>query len=230
MKDDSKVNLSDAEVLEYSDFIIEEKPLNNKSDVNKTACIRKKLGFVIHHHNFQIIICLLVLLDIAIVVTEIMLESVNNNDNHKVEKAEKILHYVSLSILTLFMLELVIKIFAMGIEFFKQKFEIFDGLVITISFFLDIFLSSGGLKFGVEFLIILRLWRITRVISGIISSIKKTAAEKERKLAAEKEAIETENKMLLQQINTQKDEIRFLKELLNKSGIDENIIKPKDEA
>ncbi|XP_065672402.1 voltage-gated hydrogen channel 1 isoform X2 [Hydra vulgaris] len=166
MKDDSKVNLSDAEVLEYSDIIVEEKPLNNKSDVNKTACIRQKLGFVIHHHNFQIIICLLVLLDIAIVVTEIMLESVNNNENHKVEKAEKILHYVSLSILTLFMLELVIKIFAMGIEFFKQKFEIFDGLVITISFFLDIFLSSGGLKFGVEFLIILRLWRITRVISA----------------------------------------------------------------
>ena len=46
-----------------------------RSPLGVVGLFRQNLCEVLHHHYFQIIICVLVLLDTAVVVTEIMVES-----------------------------------------------------------------------------------------------------------------------------------------------------------
>ena len=65
------------------------------------------------------------------------------------------------------MVELVGKLYAYRLEFFQHKFEVFDGVVVVVSFVLDIvFVANEDVLDGVGFLILLRLWRVARIING----------------------------------------------------------------
>lgn len=76
-------------------------------------------------------------------------------------------HYLSLALLTFFMVELAGKLFAYRLEFFYHKFEVFDGLVVIVSFVLDIvFIFHEDAFDGMGLLILLRLWRVARIING----------------------------------------------------------------
>ena len=44
---------------------------------------REQICHILHHHYFQIVVCVLVLLDTAVVVTEIMVETSNSNSESK---------------------------------------------------------------------------------------------------------------------------------------------------
>lgn len=59
------------------------------------------------------------------------------------------------------------KIFVYGREFFHHKFEVLDGIVVVVSFILDIVLLFREHEFeAVGLLILLRLWRVARIING----------------------------------------------------------------
>ena len=78
-----------------------------------------------------------------------------------------VLHYMSLTILSIFMVELFFKLIALGKEFFHHKLEIFDAFVIISSFILDIISLVYEEAFAaLELLVLLRLWRIVRVVNG----------------------------------------------------------------
>lgn len=65
------------------------------------------------------------------------------------------------------MVELVGKLYAYRMEFFEHKFEVFDAVVVVISFVLDIvFIFHEDVSDGVGLLILLRLWRVARIING----------------------------------------------------------------
>lgn len=79
----------------------------------------------------------------------------------------QVFHYLSLSVLTFFMVELAGKIFAYRLEFFHHMFEVFDGLVVVVSFVLDVvFIFHEDAFDGMGLLILLRLWRVARIING----------------------------------------------------------------
>lgn len=79
----------------------------------------------------------------------------------------QIFHYFSLALLTFFMVELMGKLFAYRWEFFDHKFEVFDGFIVVISFVLDIvFIFHEDAFDGLGLLILLRLWRVARIING----------------------------------------------------------------
>lgn len=81
--------------------------------------------------------------------------------------SSQIFHYLSLALLTFFMVELVGKLYAYRMEFFEHKFEVFDAVVVVISFVLDIvFIFHEDVSDGVGLLILLRLWRVARIING----------------------------------------------------------------
>lgn len=65
------------------------------------------------------------------------------------------------------MVELAGKLFAYHREFFSHKFEVFDGLVVVVSFVLDVaFIFHEDAFSGIGLLIVLRLWRVARIING----------------------------------------------------------------
>lgn len=82
--------------------------------------------------------------------------------------AAEVLHYCSIVILSIFLLEICAKLFAMGKEFFYHKMEIIDAVIVIISFALDIaFIDAEGLASAFGLLVLLRLWRIGRVVNGL---------------------------------------------------------------
>lgn len=67
------------------------------------------------------------------------------------------------------MVELAFKVYAFQLEFFHHKFEVLDGIVVIVSFILDIvYISQENAFDGVGLLILLRLWRVARIINGTL--------------------------------------------------------------
>lgn len=76
-------------------------------------------------------------------------------------------HYMSFAILVFFMLEIFLKIYVFRLEFFHHKFEILDAIVVVVSFVLDLILFFKNHQFeALGLLILLRLWRVARIING----------------------------------------------------------------
>ena len=75
---------------------------------------------------------------------------------------------MSIAILTFFMMEIFFKIFVFRLEFFHHKFEILDAIVVVVSFVLDVVLLFREHEFeALGLLILLRLWRVARIINGM---------------------------------------------------------------
>lgn len=74
---------------------------------------------------------------------------------------------MSFAILVFFMLEIIFKVFVFRLEFFHHKFEILDAIVVVLSFVLDLILLFKKHQFeALGLLILLRLWRVARIING----------------------------------------------------------------
>lgn len=133
---------------------------------------RSTLRKLFSSHRFQVIIICLVILDALLVLAELILDlKIIQPDMNNY--AAQVFHYISIAILIFFMMEIFFKIFVFRMEFFHHKFEILDAVVVVISFILDIILLFQEHEFeALGLLILLRLWRVARIINGIIISVK----------------------------------------------------------
>ncbi|KAI6651035.1 hypothetical protein LOD99_5612 [Oopsacas minuta] len=96
----------------------------------------------------------------------------------------RILSITSICILSIFFIEILIKIFAFGFRFFIHFFEVFDAVIITLSLMVDVVhlvFEENEFLILFELIIILRLWRIVRIITAAIAaydSVKEGNIEK----------------------------------------------------
>lgn len=152
---------------------------------NQEFPIQEHICGFIESFYFRAIVIFLVIADTALVITEIMLDSIKihyecENGHHKISKkkehnielAMEIAHFVSIGILTFFFIELIIRIYASGKEFWnyrRKKMEYFDAFIVITSLIIDIyFLRNEKQVLGNQLLIIFsfRLWRFVRIISS----------------------------------------------------------------
>ncbi|XP_027031197.2 voltage-gated hydrogen channel 1-like [Tachysurus fulvidraco] len=140
--------------------------------------------------KFQIAVVILVILDALFVLCELLLDlSIIEVDEHHIAPEE--FHYLSLALLTFFMVELGFKLYAFQMEFFHHKFKLFDGIVVILSFIMNIVYIYKENAFDARGLLILvRLW----IINGILLSVKSQADHNVNKL-------KEENDRLLHQIS-----------------------------
>lgn len=197
---DSAVNLTENE---------DERPCNDH---------REQLCEILHSRRAQYVIITLVVVDMIIVIAELLID-LKAVEVHHESHAPHILHYISIAILSIFMIELFVKIYAMGLTFFKHKMEIFDGIVVTVSFALDIaFSGKEGAVDGIGLIVLLRLWRVTRIVNGIVLSVQIQA---DRKI----EVLEKENSELkeeLEQLKSKCEQLEVeLKTFKHETGPDE---------
>lgn len=78
-----------------------------------------------------------------------------------------ILHFLSILILCVFVIQLAVKVLCMGRAFFRLKFEIVDGIIIIISLIADgifVYIASDEITLIIVFLI----WRIVRVVNSLL--------------------------------------------------------------
>ncbi|KAL2430834.1 hypothetical protein ABEF95_013795 [Exophiala dermatitidis] len=115
------------------------------------------------------------------------------------QKANEVLGYVSLAFSCLFMAELVASVFAFGFDYFRSKFHIFDALVIIVAFVIDVLLRGGPLEEAGSLVVVLRLWRVFKIIEEFSSGAADEVDELQERVEAlerEKEQVEKENHQL----------------------------------
>jgi hypothetical protein len=140
---------------------------------------------------FHALIIFLVILDTSLVISEIMLDSfkiqheckshMNHPSKHLHDKtkeriihAMEIVHYCSIGILSFFFVELLVRIYAQGKEFWnirRKKMEYLDAFIVITSLIIDLLFLTGEQKLlGEKLLLILvfRLWRFIRIISSTL--------------------------------------------------------------
>nr|XP_020658313.1 voltage-gated hydrogen channel 1 [Pogona vitticeps] len=170
-------------------------------------------------HKFQILVVCLVILDAVLVLGELLFElKIIHPDKDDI--APKVFHYLSLSILTLFLVEVSFKLFAYRLEFFHHKFEVLDAVVVIISFVLDIVVLFREHEFeALGLLILLRLWRVARIINGIILSVKTRSEQQVSKLKQANLQLTVKVQQLESNCAERELEIERLNRLLKQHGL-----------
>ena len=94
----------------------------------------------------------------------------NNSDNkfHSLEIALTVLKYIGVTILGIFIVEIALKLGFTTRAFLHSKLELFDAFIVIVSFILDIIFFDHHASAAIELITLLRLWRITRIVNGII--------------------------------------------------------------
>ncbi|XP_063820467.1 voltage-gated hydrogen channel 1 [Pseudophryne corroboree] len=186
---------------------------------------RDALKWLFSSHKFHIVIVTLVILDALFVLIEVLLdlELLAEKVSHVVPE---VFHYLSISVLSFFLLEIVGKLYAFRLEFFHHKFEVFDAVIVVISFIIDVvYITREDVFNAVGLLILLRLWRVARIVNGVILSVKSQAEEKINKLKEKQETLLARVAQLEQQCTHQEEEIVRLQTLLQQNNI---FPEPKD--
>ncbi|XP_043833390.1 voltage-gated hydrogen channel 1-like [Dromiciops gliroides] len=123
--------------------------------------------------GFQVLIVCLVIVDALLVLAELMLDLKIIQPDEK-NYAARVLYCLSIAILTFFMIEIVLKLYVFHKAFFYHKFEILDVLTVIVSFALAITILFKEHDFeALGLLILLRLWRVARIMNSLILSVKK---------------------------------------------------------
>jgi hypothetical protein len=136
-----------------------------------------------------VLVIFLVVADTGLIITEIMLDSFKSDYECEIRVNQSLIHYnerlkdhieltieivhnCSIAILTLFFIELLVRIYASGREFWnirRKKMEYLDALIVITSLTVDLsFLHREEKIVGHHLLLVLtlRLWRFVRIISS----------------------------------------------------------------
>ncbi|KAM7388904.1 hypothetical protein PAMP_022908 [Pampus punctatissimus] len=182
--------------------------------------IRDTLRRLYSSDRFQVVVVCLVILDAFFVLAELLIDLSVIKLEHG-HLAPEVFHYLSLALLTFFMVELAGKLFAYRLEFFQHKFEVFDGVIVVLSFVLDVvFIFHEDAFDGMGLLILLRLWRVARIINGILVSVKTRAHQQIHKLKESYDHLVKRVTELQERSDKLEQENQKLQALLKKNGID----------
>lgn len=164
-------------------------------------------------------------LDALLVLAELLLDLRIIEPDLSVKKySTKVFHYLSLAILAFFVLEISLKVFVFRLEFFHHKFEILDAIVVVVSFVLDLILLFKNHHFeALGLLILLRLWRVARIINGIIISVKTRSERQILRLKQINLQLATKIQHLEFSCSEKEQEIERLSKLLRQNGLLEDV-------
>ncbi|XP_069789446.1 voltage-gated hydrogen channel 1 isoform X2 [Narcine bancroftii] len=201
-----------------------DKDIDEEKVPSKFISFRDALKWLYNSNKFQIAIVILVILDALFVFGELLMDlSIVKADKEKM--APQVFHYLSITILTCFILELAGKLYAFRLEFFLHKFEVLDGVVVIVSFVLDIvYISQEDAFDGVGLLILLRLWRVARIINGILMTVKSRHLKKEIEMKQANSNLQQRVAELQNECSELTQEVERLRRLLQEHRISYQII------
>lgn len=195
------------------------------SNIHPFVTNQEKLQRILHSHKFQVFIITLVIVDCLLVITELILDVKlleHHEDARKLNETAHVLHYMSIAILSIFIIEISVKVYAFRLEFFHHKLEVFDAFVVFLSFSLDVaYRDEGSITNAFGLFIMLRLWRVVRILNGVVLSVKTQAEHKLHKERQMKEGIEQELMKCRDYANALEMEVELLRGLLKEHGIKE---------
>jgi len=155
---------------------------------------QKRLEKFLEHSLFHLFIIILVIIECAAVIIEILLHNLKNqylcgkptypynpynpsypDDRiHRLEHIMHICHYLSIGILTVFIVELLLKLYAYGYHYWNckenHKLDYFDAFLAIFSYTVEIYFvfadKDSILAHSASLIVILRLWHLLRIANG----------------------------------------------------------------
>ncbi|KAF9907685.1 hypothetical protein EC991_010717 [Linnemannia zychae] len=146
----------------------EELLLANASWFSRT---RFYIGKAIESKAAHITILILTLCDIILVMLQIGASLLHLDETEHEHWAMTLFEHLSLAIISVFMLEILLKIFAFGPRYFwigtrHWILHLADALIIITSFLLEIFLKGAQQELS-SLLIVFRLWRVVKLTGTV---------------------------------------------------------------
>ncbi|RDB21275.1 Voltage-gated hydrogen channel 1 [Hypsizygus marmoreus] len=206
-------------------------PSTTLSDVHNSAeCDdtpwRTKTEHLLESRRFHIIVIVLIALDAACVLADLTYMVVYADQcSHPSDPPRwlEVLAHISLSITSLFLVEIPVSLWAFGLEHFNPfgavihaGLHLFDALIIVTTFILEVALKGQERELA-GLLITLRLWRLVKLVGGIAVGAGEIEEEEARELAAARAELakayaalsnaETENRTLRQRLALLKDHL-----------------------
>jgi hypothetical protein len=168
--------------------------------VEHQAEIRKSLDQILERKSFHLVVIGLIVIEVLIGIVEMILALYYDTScprieaTHSMQIFREILPWISYVIICFFVVETIIKLWVYRIRLFRHVGNIVDLVVISISFALDTVsrvkadLESREQEFA-TLLLILRFWRILRIVHGVAEEMKIEFHEKYHKLKKEIEEL-----------------------------------------
>ena len=139
--------------------------------------VRIWMGHALENKKFHIFILFLILLDFGIVMAEIAVslytDSQCHDDAHHEEPvALHILAIITLMILSIFLLEIVLKLCCFGYQYYTKHFlHAFDAMVIIVAFLITAITHQTEAEEIAGVLIVFRFWRVIRIIDAVAGKL-----------------------------------------------------------
>jgi hypothetical protein len=92
----------------------------------------------------------------------------------QLDRADLFLFYFSVLLLSLFVLEILISLYAFGSKYYKNPLYLLDGTIVFSSFIMELYFHYGNIgkaERAAAAIVILRLWKIIRAIHAVAHSI-----------------------------------------------------------
>ncbi|PFH50672.1 hypothetical protein AMATHDRAFT_144633 [Amanita thiersii Skay4041] len=141
----------------------------------------------------------LISIDVACVVIDlgyILLSPGCNPQSPQGQKFLQALSHISLAITTLFLIEIPLTIWALGFSYYNPRSEtpfaslhLFDALIIVITFALEMILRGSERELA-GLLIVLRLWRIVKLVEGVAVGTRELSEEELNELIETRKELE----------------------------------------
>ncbi|XP_042861739.1 voltage-gated hydrogen channel 1-like [Penaeus japonicus] len=179
--------------------------------------VRQELQQFIRSTRCQVLVVALVVVDMTLVITELLFDLEMQGGSSPVPF---VMHTLSISLLSLFLVEIGLKIYAYRFDFFTRKGDIFDAIVVIVAICLDaVYLHSHDAHSGLGLIIVLRLWRVVPIQKAMVLQVRKVGEKKllheqQNRYLAEQEAERYRTYSYSQDMY-----IKALEELLRRNGI-----------
>ncbi|KAF9425242.1 hypothetical protein BGZ94_007716 [Podila epigama] len=166
---------------------------------------RHEVGETIESKKAHILILVLTAIDILLVILQIAASLLNLDTSEKAQWVLEIFAKLSLGIVTFFVVEILLKLYAFGPGYFWKGeplglLHLADAIIIIVSFLMEVFLSGPEQELG-SLLIIFRLWRLLKLTSivaiettehnhGSVKALERRVEDLERELEESRAEVE----------------------------------------
>ncbi|KAG0086428.1 hypothetical protein BGZ93_005975 [Podila epicladia] len=173
--------------------------LDGSSSYRNKSCIdrfRYRLGKKIECRAAHLTILFLTIADIILVMLQIGASLLHPHMSEKEVWYLELFSHLSLAIVSLFMLEILLKLFAFGPRYFWRgtphwALHLVDAVIILTTFLLEILLKGVSQEIG-SLLIIFRLWRVVKLMGTIAVGVSSHEQEHAALLEARIRELEKE--------------------------------------
>ncbi|CAH1795768.1 unnamed protein product [Owenia fusiformis] len=141
-----------------------------------------------------------------------------------VDTAELVLHYIHIAFLSVFLIEIILRLVIKGKDFLKDCWQTFDATVVIATFALYLIFTlvpsiNRTVRYSIGYILVLRLFRCTRLGESIEKPIQ---VETQRMLLSERRKMkrnDDEMSSMKKQIDQQKRALDDLRSRLDESGL-----------